>query len=450
MNKTKLASWKKLTSVICIVPMLLTACGAPGAKDKLSDDGQSGGKKTVTISVMASNRFLEYAEQAYEQAHPDTNIVIKQYQEPQELGDNKVGIAMTQEDFEKYVNTMNTEMLSGKGPDILLLSGLPVGKYVSKNLLANFYDLMKNDSEFKKDNYFQNIWKSLEINGGLYSMPLGASISLTQGNKKLLDQAGVTVKQPWTWEDYIQASVQTKKKLGDDIYATGNASGEFFLYNLVAEQYSKFVDTANRKAHFESPLFRQYVEKIDSMIKNKIISKDNVDQDHVLFNKMQIGGVSQYAMFKDALILRNPSMDQKNNLLGFNPSQNFAINGNSANKDEAWNFIKFLLSDEIQNSPEMNGIPMNKTVYNKQFDDVKTELKSGKITTNYGEVTTDMSPETLETFRPLIEQANSNMDTDNKIITMLFDEMKPYFEGQKSLDESIQNLQSRVMTYLNE
>ena len=50
------------------------------------------------------------------------------------------------------------------------LNGLPYGSYVSKDILANLYDLMKKDPEFKKADYLENIFKASEINGGLYEL----------------------------------------------------------------------------------------------------------------------------------------------------------------------------------------------------------------------------------------------------------------------------------------
>jgi len=442
---------KTLTAVMCIVPMLLTACGAPGtSSDKASESkGESGGKKTVTISVTDTDRFLQVAEQEFEKAHSDIDIVIKPYREAQELGENQMAMAMTQEEFEKYVSTVNTEMMSGKGPDILSMSGLPEGKYVEKDLLADFYDLMKDDTDFKKENYFSNIWKALEVNGGLYSLPIDAKLSLMFGKKNLLEQAGVTVQQPWTWEDFVNVTQQVKKKVGDDIFAEGNIEPRFYLYNLVSENYSKLVDPVNKQAHFDSPLFRELVEKVEKMYENGTLTKETADIDHTLFRKGLILDPTTYTNFDDQIVLKNPSLDKKNNQLSFS-STTYGLNNNSPVKQEAWSFLKFLLSEEIQQSPEMKGLPVSKHSYDQKFDDLIAQAKEGTIKTKFGDVPTTKTPEELEEFRPLIEQTNANMNTDMKVLNIFLEEIKTYFAGEKPLDEVIKLIQSRANTYLNE
>ncbi|MWV42567.1 extracellular solute-binding protein [Paenibacillus sp. HJL G12] len=450
MNTLKKSTWGKVSAIICVIPMLLSACGAPGASDKTSDDDKGdGGKKAVTISVTDTNRFLQNAEQEYEKTHPDVDIVIKPYREAQELAENQMATAMTQEEFEKYVSTVNTEMMSGKGPDILSMTGLPIGKYAEKDLLANSYDLMKDDSDFKKDHYFQNIWKASENDGKLLALPIDVKLNMMLVNNKLLQQAGVAVNQPWTWDDFVNVTEQVKKKAGDDIYANGNSEPQSYLYQLARENYSQLVDPVKKLAHFDSPLFRKWVEQVESMYKNEILTKESVDIDHALFSDRAILDPTSYIMFDDHETLKSPSVDKNNNHLSFY-STTFGINNNSPVKQEAWSFLKFLISDEMQESPEMNGMPINKTSYNKKFDDLVEQAKNGTVKTKYGDTPTTKTPEELEKFRPLIEEADSNSNTDSKVLQIVLEEIKTYYNGEKSLEEVIHLIQSRAMTYLNE
>ncbi|WP_195572255.1 ABC transporter substrate-binding protein [Paenibacillus sp. 1001270B_150601_E10] len=439
--------YKKSMVILFIIPMLLAACGAPGTEDQAQKNEDE--KKTVVISVTESNRFLEYAEHAFEEKHPDVDIVIKSYRETQELGENQMGIGMTQEEFEKYVSTVNTEMMSGKGPDILTMGSLPVEQYAAKQLLVNFYDMMSEDPDFDKEQFFQNIWDAMEIRDGLYSLPIGVAISTTQANQEILNQAGATVSEPWTWEDLDRITQQVKEKLGPDYYAGGNNKPEFYLYDQVRENYVQLVDATGKKAHFDSPLFKQLIEQVQSMYRNGTLTEETVDYEHAIFNNMSIMKMSYYTNFSNNKTLMTPSMDKKHNQIAFSAAS-YGLNNNSPVKQEAWEFLKYLLSDEMQQSPDLRGLPIRKAIYNKQFDELIDQVKNGSILSDANDDSSTSKSKELEQLRPLIEKANTNKDSDNKVLNIVLEETQAYFAGQKAIEEVVHLIQNRVTTYLNE
>ena len=50
----------------------------------------------------------------------------------------------------------------------------------------------------------------------------------------------------------------------------------------------------------------------------------------------------------------------------------------------------------------------------------------------------------------IIGEAKLVPDQDNQILSMIMEDVAPYFEGQKSLDEVVNIIQSRVQLYLSE
>ncbi|WP_157259407.1 hypothetical protein [Paenibacillus sp. OSY-SE] len=93
---------------------------------------------------------------------------------------------------------------------------------------------------------------------------------------------------------------------------------------------------------------------------------------------------------------------------------------------------------------------MNKKAYNEQFGKTVEQIKTSTVTAKWGEALVEMSAEVYETYRHLIEQANTLVRSDDKVMRIVADKAKMYYAGQKSLDEVVQFIQSRVITYLNE
>jgi multiple sugar transport system substrate-binding protein len=155
---------------------------------------------------------------------------------------------------------------------------------------------------------------------------------------------------------------------------------------------------------------------------------------------------------------------------GYSFRSNFslAINDKSKNKQEAWEFMKFALSDEIQTDRSMRGMPVSKSAFHQLQTALKDPNALGKDgitipgggqgkdggkkgTVNGKELTlkppTEAEIAKLETFMTGI---NSVQETDNKLAGLIFDGIAPFLNGQKSADEVAKAVQSKVNTYLNE
>ena len=76
------------------------------------------------------------------------------------------------------IRTLNTELMAGEGPDILILDGLPADSYAKKGMLEDLTDLVEPD----KENYFYNIISA--YNGGerIYQMPLEFCVPVILGD----------------------------------------------------------------------------------------------------------------------------------------------------------------------------------------------------------------------------------------------------------------------------
>ncbi len=110
---------------------------------------------------------------------------------------------MTKADIEKYVQTVTTEVLSGKGPDLIAMDLLPEDKFIEKKVLVNFNEKFAKDPSFDKNHYYQNILQSSWNGDGLYSMPISFYVQVMQANAELLKKHNVNIDdQTWTWAQF--------------------------------------------------------------------------------------------------------------------------------------------------------------------------------------------------------------------------------------------------------
>lgn len=129
---------------------------------------------------------------------------------------------------------------------------------------------------------------------------------------------------------------------------------------------------------------------------------------------------------------------------------NLGLNSKSKVQQEAWAFMKFLLSEQIQQSPELSGFPVNKKMAEKRIDDAADKLAGGQLEHAFDAVEPAAAKEKAEEIKKLLEHTGVKLSLDFKVQSIAIEEFNAYMSGQKSAEEVSKLIQNRVTTYLNE
>lgn len=478
----KLTTKKSTIACTCVSMLALTACSSNNASTPSANDGAtSNGTKTVTLSVMTSDRFLELAKQKFEEKNPNVKIEIKEYvaaptapaapaQAGQGGGGGQQMVMINRPDpknTEKFVTTVGAELMSGKASDLIVMSGLPYKKYADKKLLENMSDLMSKDSSFQAANYYSSVLDAMKYNGALYTVPVKFGVNLWLGNQDVLSKANVDDSK-WTWSDFKKTAtswITDKNNDGKpDMYPLGRIEPDQLVTFMLNSSFAKFVDTGGKKAKFDSPEFINLLKLAKSLYDEKIIPADNTETNVAIQSK------ANSMMYMDMYMMPKMNFDGKsayyslpteNDTKGtsFTTSMPVSINSKSANKKEAWEFVKFLLSDEMQSAMELNGFAVNKNGAKAQMDALKklgggAEGGAGKgMRLNINGKQMAVQPATdqdLATIDKVLNGVKVFAESDTKITTIVTEETAPFFQGQKSAEEVAKVIQNKVSTYLQE
>ncbi len=423
----------RIMILIVIAVMLLSACAG-------NKEGQEGnteeGRKNVSIAVMSSDRFLESAVQKFEALHPDIHIEIKEFL-AMPKSENGMSAAISQADMEKFIQTVTTQAISGKSSDLILMNSLPEDKFVDKKLLANFNDMMAEDPSFDKSKYYQNILTGSQNGDGLYVMPIAFALDLIQGNTELMEKAKIEIDdKTWTWDQVKQISKKLQEQAGPDYTAFINLFSGQLLYDYIESNYLQLVQQG--KANFDSDLFRDMMQQIKALYDEGTLKEEfSYDYDKAL---LSIGGFSspEQANNPKTEFFQKPTVHGDGQGSGFKTYFKLGLNSKSKARQEAWEFIKFLLSDEMQASPDLMGIPLNRSVVDKKFTELENEDNGTP------------AKEQIESVRNLLDKAGKKSESDFKVASIAIEEFAAYMSGQKSAEEVSRLIQNRVTTYLNE
>ncbi|MFQ7877307.1 MAG: hypothetical protein ACLRJU_25180, partial [Enterocloster sp.] len=149
---------------------------------------------------------------------------------------------VTDEEWDNAIINLNTRIISGDMPDILDMSHLSVQIYQSKGLLEDLYPYMEHDPEIRKEDYFENVFEAISLDGKLPYLTDGAAISTMLAVKILWLK---TMAGPFrSWKRSLILRSQFHKQ-----------SVWCFLPENHASDRWQFIDWNLGKCSFDSPEF---------------------------------------------------------------------------------------------------------------------------------------------------------------------------------------------------
>lgn len=432
-------------------------------------------QEVITISVPISNRALEIAASKFQRNNPGYRIDIQTYPGT---------------DYENYIKNLNTQILSGKGPDIISVAGLPYENYISRNILADLSEMMANDSSFDMNKYYTNIFDALKSNESLYVLPIDFTFNVLMANQGILNQESITIDDSkWTWDDFKTIAEKVTQKGGSsgNRAAMPSVSSIELLNLFTVGSYSNYIDADRKNANFTSSSFIDLLNTVkafddrsltNSNVKNDMTSiLEAAGREAIVFYPYSIVNYNLYgfmkAAFKEELSLYNMPSAGGANGGTFSSNSMYAINRNSEYKSESWEFLKTLLSDEIQSQnmqggavqaqskqaaqTVLGGFSVNKAAQQERAQQAIDASQSGnmRIAMRSGDgsislSSAPMSQADIDYINEFIAGLNTYANVDANINSIIQDETRGFFSGDKSVEETTKLIQDRVNTYIRE
>ncbi len=428
--------------------------------------GGANDPNSLTIAVVSKDTYLDTAVKKFAELHPGVRVEVKEY--TSSTSEKGEGVRAAESgDIEKYVTAMNTQLMSGQGSDIILLNNLPYQTYADKNLLVDLGGLMQSDQSFDRGKYYQNIFKALEYKDKLYGLPVNISIDMIAADQTLLADSQVSIDDSnWDWQDFVRTAekIMNDNQNGETqgMYALAGMDEKRLIGTLVKENYDKLVDPEKKTANFTGQEFLDLLSLSNYLIDHKLVNTDTAQTNimdmaargKVVFNITSLQGFwalqTTKAIFSEGVQLLKPPGN-----VSFATDSLYGISSQSAHQELAWEFLKFLVSDEMM---IQGGLPINKSVLPQVAQNFTQAIQTrgGKMIIKEdgipGQSITLQPPtqEDVDYLENLLSQAKVYIGTDQKIIAIVQEETAAFFTGQKTAEVTAQLIQDRVSTYLNE
>lgn len=136
-------------------------------------------EEQVSIYSLRENYAIRQAASLYQRQHPEVYVHY-------EVG-LAAGSGMTAEDA---IKNLNTKIMSGSGPDLLVLDGLPRRSYEEKGVLMDLSGIA--ESMTGEDALFSNLVEACREDGKLWYIPIRFRLPLLVGDRETVERAAGT------------------------------------------------------------------------------------------------------------------------------------------------------------------------------------------------------------------------------------------------------------------
>ena len=380
--------------------------------EKLPDGETLEDPTVITLFAGAGSYDIEIAAANFQKLYPQYRIDI------------------TASESDEQTELTLTELGAGKGYDLYLLYD---SQWTQLDDAVFFEDLtrwMEADNSKPLERIRPSVLRQMQKNGGIYRLPLTYTIlTYAADPEQLSDNKPETV---------LRASEQG----GEEFYP--------FAFNLdyspqMAERCAiDYVDAAQGTCNFECDSFyaqlallRRQKAALDTLPKNLDVAAtcDGLLYYYVILSADSIvyqPGRYLYPELKQYVYYAYPSDYAGGCQLEFDSQ--LSINSQSEQKEGAWAFLSYLLSDAYQQS--VYSLPVNDMVLQEQFAQLLAEEK--------------VTQEDIDTLYALVDHAQKPDYPTEPIEQIIQEEMAAYLDGVIDEKTTAERIQSRAGLYLME
>ncbi len=372
------------------------------------------------------------------------------------------------------VTNLNNDITSGNCPDIIDLSGLNFKQLASRGAFEDLNGYLEDSTVLDRSQFLENILDAYSYNGSLISIPASVALQTVAGKAE-----DVGTQMGWTLEEMI---AYTEAHPGAALFE-GATKREILAYLLSCDEEA-FVDWQTGKCNFNSDEFKHLLEFVKSFPDEYDYASDNTSTATKLQKGEILMEVAYISDFKDIQIYPEmfggevtyigfPTVDRGSGCKLFS-SQALAITSKSKVKEGAWEFIESCLLKEQTTRFHSNGFP---TVKDRLQAMAEEALKVEYLTDENGEPIVDAegnpismsgtssviyedgwsytyrepTQEEVDIIMHLLEVAEPAPDLyGSNVSTIVTEEAEAFFKGQKSVEETVSVIQSRVELYVSE
>ncbi len=353
--------------------------------------------------------------------------------------------------------TLNAEMIAGKGPDIFIFNSdslLNYRSFLERGAFADLNEWIGKDTDFDLSQYHSVVFDSGMYQGERAYVPIGYIPDYFYTTEELCDEYQIVLPEDGftiaEMADLMSGYLEREQK------PLFNTSGWFMM-----DYAEQFIDYENKTANFDSEEFRnglRVAKRIADNPNEAYFSDDLLDQ--TVLGKT--GGRWSYSEPLSRLRVFGNDLEELSytpKIYGIKASDGnsytasatycFAINANSEQKEEAYQILKQLLGETTQNDQFFSsvfGIPVLNSAADALLAEAQEPWPEGR-----SNALVPLSEEVADSFQKIIDGiGNCRMFDMAWVIDIMQQPYQDYLDGKITEDQLIQTIQQKTNLALKE
>ena len=349
-----------------------------------------------------------------------------------------------EENINDGISRLYDDILTGKGPDIISFSTdeMDVEVLREKGAIENLIPYLEKSDVIGEEDIVDSAYQVLTADGGLYMLPTNFVLYTLITKEKWCSN-----KENFTFEEALRSVRECEEDpmISRDLFLQeGAICGGYFgeTEDNRLEQYIKIAEQLPQQAMFQT---------------NDLLMREG----KIPFNLECIGDMQQYLYKKsvwgeDAVYTGFPGAEGKGRIFIFDNC--FAINSQSTHKEEAWKFVESYFTEEGQKTIAPNwNFSILQDVLDQQLSDSRKQeyyqTSDGKreklpiLTYEIGGTYENVyaaQDEDIQDVREMINNTKVMQRSDLPFIRITQEEALYYFNGEKSIEETVAAIRNKI------
>lgn len=398
--------------------------------------------ETLTIYALRDNATVRQAASILQKNNPQVKV------------DFRIAVENEEEEVtEDVIRALNTELLNGKGADVLILDDLPMQTYKNKGILADITALFEADQEDLLANVRSNFTAE---DGKIYYMPARIEVPVIFGEPEAvaafqdIDKMAVYDKTPSLFAPDIYENIinMTSYACYQELFnENGTVDGD------VLARYLAAVKSAGEKGDIQVSYAQADMERL--MVNNTVLPRGFGRQgSYNIASKRCAAGAEILNSIDSAMLplAAAEMIDSDIEPLGgiYMPNVVAGINASSPNRENAEEFIRTLFGSEVQDESLKDGFSVRNSSLDK-WAKVESEIS---IATSSGEGIMLSGSWPVQADRgkimAIVRTASIPALLEQQIVDMIVEGSKDYLNGKETVEDAVQAIENKMKLYVNE
>ena len=406
---------------------------------------------SLRVAYFGTDLTVSYPLYEFKQQHPDVEVTtdFQPYTDEDMLG------------YEFYTR-ISAEIMSGSGPDIIIGSfyGMNANKMMRSGAFADLNEFLEADPEFDLSKYNANVLKAGQVEGKQYIMPLTYRLPLVLTTQELLDKTGFDISTADNYNAFLEECLKYKQA---NIPGAPELSLDYYMRPYLADA----VDYDTGEVKINTPENRETIrlnyEAVASLSDAEGYGSGGFYAQKIFENEAMLPQATQPASlymisYRALKGTATPVMaavwDAEGRLMA-EIHEYAMINANSPNQENAYAFLKLLMSDENYLASLKTTISISNDAMRSSLEGmVGKEEKLADLLQGYADetkVAAGLTQEEVDAYMDILAEVDGAYIREKDVVEAHTETIVPYYDGETAdLDGCIQKFEDKLKIIASE